>query len=142
MATLQGSMHWSRLFTRMLNAEVKLVGPTITCSNPATVSVNDTMPYVQFNALATDKVSFHLLLKHVDTPAEIVLTKHAVSSVYAWQANSAPICSCKVIKKVPAANPSMQQCCSMVMRCLIAGWSGRHAQEWQCTGMPQCPLGR
>lgn len=74
----------------MLNAEVKLVGPTITCSNPATVSVNDTMPYVQFNALATDKVSFHLLLKHVDTPAEIVLTKHAVSSVYAGMPTRRP----------------------------------------------------
>lgn len=49
-------MHWSRLFTRMLTADTKLVGPTITCSNPPTMSVNDTMPYVQFNALATDKV--------------------------------------------------------------------------------------
>ncbi len=89
-ATVQGSMHWSRLFTRMLNAEVKLVGPTITCSNPPTVSVNDTMPYVQFNALATDKVSLHLVLKHVDIHAETVLMKHAVSSVYAWHANSTP----------------------------------------------------
>lgn len=67
MAAVQGSMHWSRLFTRMLNAEVKLVGPTITCSNPATVSINDTMPYVQFYALATDKVSFHLVLNFVLT---------------------------------------------------------------------------
>lgn len=49
-------MHWSRLFTRMLTAETKLVGPTITCSIPPTMSVNDTMPFVQFNALATDKV--------------------------------------------------------------------------------------
>ena len=73
----------------MLNAEVKLVGPTITCSNPATVSVNDTMPYVQFNALATDKVSSPPLLKHVDH-AEVVLMKRAVSSVYAWHASSAP----------------------------------------------------
>ena len=76
-------MHWSRLFTRMLNAEVKLVGPTITCSNPATVNVNDTMPYVQFNALATDKVSLHLLLDHDDSHTQTVLVKHAVSSVYA-----------------------------------------------------------
>lgn len=53
---LQGSMHWSRLFTRMITAKTKLVGPTITCSNPPSVSVNDTMPYVQFNALATDQV--------------------------------------------------------------------------------------
>ena len=56
LVAMQGSMHWSRLFTRMINSEVKLVGPTITCSNPPTVSVNDTMPYVQFNALATDQV--------------------------------------------------------------------------------------
>ena len=74
----------------MLNAEVKLVGPTITCSNPATVSVNDTMPYVQFNALATDKVSLHLVLKHADSCGNIVLMKHAVSSVYAWHADSTP----------------------------------------------------
>ena len=40
----------------MITPEIKLVGPTITCSNPPSVSVNDTMPYVQFNALATDKV--------------------------------------------------------------------------------------
>ena len=40
----------------MINSEVKLVGPTITCSNPPTVSVNETVAYVQFNALATDQV--------------------------------------------------------------------------------------
>lgn len=74
----------------MLNAEVKLVGPTITCSNPPTVNVNDTMPYVQFNALATDKVSFHLLLGHVEIRTETVLMKYAVSSVCAWHANSVP----------------------------------------------------
>ena len=84
-------MHWSRLFTRMLNSEVKLVGPTITCSNPPTVSVNDTMPYVQFNALATDKVLSHLLLKHVDVHAQLLLMQPAVSSAYAWHADSAPI---------------------------------------------------
>ena len=49
----------------MINSEVKLVGPTITCSNPPTVSVNDTMPYVQFNALATDQVC--LLTVHMSS---------------------------------------------------------------------------
>lgn len=61
---LMGSMHWSRLFTRMITAEVKLVGPTITCSNPPTVSVNNTMPYVQFNALATDKIGLDVIHKN------------------------------------------------------------------------------
>ena len=68
---LQGSMHWSRLFTRMITDKTKLVGPTITCSNPPSMSVNDTMPYVQFNALATDKVrslvSHFPLASHCDT---------------------------------------------------------------------------
>ena len=54
---LQGVTHWTRLFTRMITSETKLVGPTITCSPPPTISINDTMPYIQFTAMATDQVS-------------------------------------------------------------------------------------
>ena len=109
-ATVQGSMHWSRLFTRMLNAEVKLVGPTITCSNPATVSVNDTMPYVQFNALATDKVSLHPMLKHADSCGNIVLMKQALSMPGMLTQHPLEVW-CKISRKAPAANSSLQQCC-------------------------------
>ena len=78
-------MHWSRLFTRMLTADTKLVGPTITCSNPPTMSVNDTMPYVQFNALATDKVRslcmLVLLCACVLFARVLLMTRHTFGTV-------------------------------------------------------------
>ena len=50
-------MHWTRLFTRKLNDKVKLVGPTISCEDPPHISANSTVPFVQFSAMATDRVS-------------------------------------------------------------------------------------
>ena len=102
----------------MLNAEVKLVGPTITCSNPATVSVNDTMPYVQFNALATDKVSFHLLLKHVGIHTKIyfheaLLLALSMHDILGLPTQYPPEICCKISKVLA----QIQACSS------VAQWS-------------------
>ena len=60
---VQSTMHWTRLFTRLLSEDVKLVGPTVSCQNvlhgvDPTLTVNLTsVPHVQFTAMATDQVS-------------------------------------------------------------------------------------
>ena len=71
---MQGTMHWSRLFTRLLTDQVKLVGPTITCQNflwgmDTKLTANlTTVPHVKFFAMATDEVgastSLHVVLQH------------------------------------------------------------------------------
>ncbi len=60
---VQSTMHWTRLFTRLLNEDIKLVGPTVSCQNvlhgvDPSLTVNLTsVPHVQFTAMATDQVS-------------------------------------------------------------------------------------
>lgn len=64
---LQSTMHWTRLFTRLLNDDVKLVGPTVSCQNvlhgvDPSLTVNLTsVPHVQFTAMATDQEGFRLM---------------------------------------------------------------------------------
>ena len=56
---VQEDRHWSQYFTQRITGKVKLVGPTISCQNPAVAlqgEVGEAPPHVQLSALATDQV--------------------------------------------------------------------------------------
>ncbi|WIA42667.1 hypothetical protein OEZ86_008629 [Tetradesmus obliquus] len=64
---LQGSMHWADGLLQLLNARVKLVGPTISCAGapaePGMVNSSWRLnPHIPFSAVATDRAGLDVLL--------------------------------------------------------------------------------